>query len=150
MIPTDTLQLVGHGLEGTERTLLAERVDLLDAFDESAPNIEALPPELRIMLEPFATAHCLHSTPNATANATLDLVLALASNRASVVGAQVSLEDEVFGLDTVVGMPVLVDALGWSRVECPPLTGEEQERLEEAAAAIRANLAEWSGITPEE
>jgi hypothetical protein len=54
------------------------------------------------MLEPFVTSHCLHSTPNATANATLDLVLALASNRASVVG-----------------VPVLVDTLGWSRVECP-------------------------------
>jgi malate dehydrogenase len=100
------------------------------------------------MLEPFVTAHCLHSTPNATANATLDLVLALASNRPSVVGAQVSLEGEVFGLDTVVGVPVLVDTLGWSRVECPLLTGEEQERLQEVAATIRANLADWSGITP--
>lgn len=40
MTPTDTLQLVGHGPEGTERTLLAERVDLLDAFDQTAPDIE--------------------------------------------------------------------------------------------------------------
>lgn len=125
--------------------LLAEE-RISDAF----ATVEALPPELRIMLEPFVTAHCLHSTPNATANATLDLVLALGSNRASVVGAQVSLEGEVFGLDTVVGVPVLVDALGWSRVECPPLTGEEQERLKEAAGAITANLAEWAGITPED
>ena len=85
------------------------------------------------MLEPFVTSHCLHSTPNATANATLDLVLALASNRASVVG-----------------VPVLVDTLGWSRLECPPLSREEQERLQEVAAAIRANLARWSGITPED
>jgi pimeloyl-ACP methyl ester carboxylesterase len=118
--------------------------------DDADRKENILSPELRIMLEPFVTAHCLHSTPNATANATLDLVLALAGNRASVVGAQVSLEGEVFGLDTVVGVPVLVDTLGWSGVECPPLTGEEQERLQEVTATIRANLAEWSGITPED
>ena len=41
-VPTasDWLQLVGHGVEGTERRLLAERCDLLDAFDEAAPPIE--------------------------------------------------------------------------------------------------------------
>lgn len=40
MTITDELQLVGHGTEGTERMVLAERVDLLDAFDETAPRIE--------------------------------------------------------------------------------------------------------------
>ena len=39
MNTTDELQLVGHGVEGTERMVLAERVDLLDAFDETAPRI---------------------------------------------------------------------------------------------------------------
>jgi malate dehydrogenase len=40
MTTTDELQLLGHGVEGTERMVLAERVDLLDAFDEMAPRIE--------------------------------------------------------------------------------------------------------------
>ncbi len=40
MTTNDQLQLVGHGVEGIERTVLAERVDLLDAFDEMAPRIE--------------------------------------------------------------------------------------------------------------
>lgn len=39
---------------------------------------------------------------------------------------------------------MLADAGGWSSVVCPPLTGEEAERLFEVAAAIRANLAEWT------
>ena len=38
--PSDRLQLVGHGHEAGERKLLAERADLLDAFDETAPAIE--------------------------------------------------------------------------------------------------------------
>src|SRR5215204_1768590 len=37
---SDQLQLVGHGHEAGERKLLAERADLLDAFDETAPRIE--------------------------------------------------------------------------------------------------------------
>src|ERR687897_117083 len=38
--PSDRLQLVSHGHEAGERKLLAERSDLLDAFDEVAPTIE--------------------------------------------------------------------------------------------------------------
>lgn len=40
MRPSERLQLVGHGPEATEHKLLAERCDLLDAFDETAPRIE--------------------------------------------------------------------------------------------------------------
>src|SRR5215204_6032051 len=38
--PPERLQLVGHGREASERKLLAERCDLLDAFDETAPSIQ--------------------------------------------------------------------------------------------------------------
>src|SRR5829696_1347821 len=38
--PSDRLQLVGHGHEAGERKLLAERADILDAFDETSPGIE--------------------------------------------------------------------------------------------------------------
>jgi malate dehydrogenase len=41
--PSDELQLVGHGAKQTERMLLAIRVDLLDAFDETAPTIRIAP-----------------------------------------------------------------------------------------------------------
>jgi hypothetical protein len=39
-ISSDRLQLAGHGHDAGERKLLAERADLLDAFDEIAPSIE--------------------------------------------------------------------------------------------------------------
>jgi malate dehydrogenase len=111
-----------------------------EAFDA----VEALPPDLRVMLEPFVTAHCLHSTPNATANATLDVIRALCGARGSVVGAQVRLKGEVYGLSTPIGVPVLVDTGGWSRVVCPPLSDEEAARLAVAAETIEANLAQWT------
>ncbi len=118
--------------------LAAERIR--EAFE----TVEALPPNLRVMLEPFCTAQCLHSTPNATANATLDVIRALCSARESVIGAQVRLEGEVYGISTPIGVPVLVDSGGWSRVVCPPLSEEEAARLAVAAEAVQANLAQWT------
>ncbi|MBV8631618.1 MAG: lactate dehydrogenase, partial [Silvibacterium sp.] len=41
--PGDRLQLVGHGTGKGEKVLLAERIDLLDAFDEGRVEIEMVP-----------------------------------------------------------------------------------------------------------
>ena len=119
--------------------LLADE-QIREAFDA----VEALLPDPRVMLDPFVTAHCLHSTPNATANATLDVIRALCGARDSVVGAQVRLQGEAYGLNTPVGVPVLVDTGGWSRVVCPSLSDAEVARLAAAAQTIEANLAQWT------
>lgn len=121
------------------RDLLA-RESIREAFDA----VEALPPDLRAALEPFVTSQCLHSTPNATANATCEVVRALRNGREGVVGAQVRVDGEFRDLSTTVGLPVLVDASGWTAVVCPPLTDEEARQLDSAAATIRTNLAHWT------
>jgi malate dehydrogenase len=118
--------------------LASERIQ--EAFD----TVEASPPDLRAAIEPFITAHCLHSTPNATANATCDVIRALRSGRDSVVGAQVRLEGEFFDVHTTFGVPVLVNAGGWSQVVPPTLADDEAQHLAIAAAAIEANLARWT------
>ncbi len=118
--------------------LASERIR--EAFD----TVEASPPDLRAAIEPFITAHCLHSTPNATANATCDVIRALCSGRDSIVGAQVRLEGEFFDLRTTFGVPVLVSAGGWSQVVGPTLADDEVQHLAMAAVAIEANLAQWT------
>jgi malate dehydrogenase len=115
---------------------------------EAYAQVEALAPDLRITIEPFLTAHCLHSSVNATANATLDLVRALASGRDSIVGAQVQLAGELSGIETVVGVPVIVNAGGWSQVVCPPLVADEKHQLDHAARTIAENLAAWTSSAP--
>jgi malate/lactate dehydrogenase len=82
------------------------------------------------------------------ANATLDLVRALASGRDSVVGAQVRLAGELPGIETVVGVPVIVNAHGWSQVVCPPLAVDEQRQLDCAVRIIAENLAAWTSGAP--
>ena len=73
---------------------------------------------------------------------------ALASGRDSVVGAQVPLAGELPGIGTVIGLPVIVNAGGWSRVVCPPLAADEQRQLERAARTITENLAAWTSGPP--
>jgi malate dehydrogenase len=113
--------------------LAAERIR------EAFATVEALPPDLRVVLEPFVTAHCLHSS----ANATCDVIRALRRGRESVVGAQVRLAGEFLDLQTSIAVPVLVNAAAWSQVVCPPLADDEAHQLRTAAATITANLARW-------
>jgi hypothetical protein len=131
--PAEIAQYKPRGFE----LLAAERIR--EAFD----TVEALPPDLQVVLEPFVTAHCLHSTVNATANATCDVIRALRRGRESVVGAQVRLAGEYLDLHTSIGVPVLVNAAAWSQVVCPPLADDEAHQLRAAAATITANLAQW-------
>ena len=124
--------------QGKVRRLMAE-----EQIAASYQAVHALPPDLRIVLEPFITCHCLHTTANATANATCDVVRALTTARDSLVGAQVQLRGEVHDLHTVCGLPVVVNATGWSSVVCPPLDDEERAHLGEVADTISGNLASW-------
>jgi malate dehydrogenase len=113
-------------------------------LDEAFVTVEELPPDLRIVLEPFITAHALHSTPNATANATCDVIRAPRSGRESIVAAQVRLAGECHDLHTSFGVPVLVNAAGWPQGVCPPVADDEARRLAGAAAIVEANLAQWT------
>ena len=129
------------------RAARAEILTLLEAeeIEASYKAVHALPPDLRIVIEPFITCHCLHTTANATANATCDIVRALTTGRDSLVAAQVKLEGETHDLNTVCGMPVVVNARGWSRVVCPDLAADEEAQLQRSCETIATNLATWRG-----
>ncbi|MDG2272838.1 MAG: hypothetical protein P8L39_11075 [Halioglobus sp.] len=113
-------------------------------IEASYQAVHQLSPDLRILIEPFITHHCLNATANATANATCDLVQALTTGRDSIVAAQVKLARETHGLNTVCGMPVIVNAGGWSNVACPDLAEEEKIRLLQSCENIASNLKLWN------
>jgi malate dehydrogenase len=77
-------------------------------------------PDARIVVEPTITAQSIHSTPNATANATLHLIAAaLTADRRRVHG-QVRLAGEALCIDGVCGFPIAIGREGWrlSDIEC--------------------------------
>jgi len=92
-------------------------------------------PDARVFIEPFITYHCVHSTPNATANATLQcLVAALADDRRRVHG-QVLLDGEVLDLRGVCGIPITLSRNGW-KPETVDLTAAETEMLRQSVDSI--------------
>jgi protein-S-isoprenylcysteine O-methyltransferase Ste14 len=60
-------------------------------------------PDARIVVQPTITAQSMHSTPNATANATLQLIIAALTADKRRVHGQVKLAGEALGIDGVCG-----------------------------------------------
>lgn len=107
-------------------------------------------PDARIFVEPFVTAHCLHSTPNATANATLQVIAAALACDGRPVHGQVQLAaGETFGIAGVCGIPLTLGREGWT----PALPGwlDEAARAAMAASAqsIRAFLDQFAPPPPQ-
>jgi malate dehydrogenase len=93
-------------------------------------------PDVRIFIEPFITAKVLHSTPNATSNATLQCVAAALTNDPQPLHGQV-LSDGHFGdIHGVCGIPVTLSRSGWKASSHCTLTTAERARLQRCAQSI--------------
>jgi malate dehydrogenase len=95
-------------------------------------------PDARIFVQPFITAHAMHSTPNATANATLQCLSAALADDWRRVHCQVPLEGEVLDIHGVCGIPVALNRSGWRHQNVDSLTTEEKESILQSAKSIQS------------
>jgi malate dehydrogenase len=93
-------------------------------------------PDARILVEPGITLHRLHSTPNATANATLQCIAAALANDGRRVHGQVDLRGEVLGLDGVCGIPLRLLENGWQADELDWLDADEISTVRKSPQSI--------------
>jgi malate dehydrogenase len=99
-------------------------------------------PDARIFVEPFITAHCMHSTPNATTNATLHFLSAVIASDGRRMHGQVLLNGEVAGIHGVCGVPITLSRRGWRQEDINDLSAAERERLVASADSIRKFTSE--------
>ena len=98
-------------------------------------------PDARIFVEPFVTARSMHSTPNATSNATLQCIAAaLASDHRRLHG-QVSLQGEFLDLHGPCGIPITLRRGGWYAESSSDLTVQERQQVANSAKSINAFIA---------
>ena len=90
---------------------------------------------LKILFEPLLTVKLLQSTPNATANATLDCIVALRHGDDRRMHGQVLLEGEFYDINGVIGVPLSLRRSEWRVGTYLPLT-PEISRLREVNARI--------------
>lgn len=104
--------------------------------------MEHVSPSTRIMLEPFITHSQIHSTPNATANATLEILGAALMADGRRVHGQVQLHGQFQGIKGVCGVPLEVRLTGWQVSSQLRLTASEIADLHAAAEAIEVAIQE--------
>jgi malate dehydrogenase len=121
---------------------------IADAYDATHRAL----PDARIVVEPMITAQSIHSTPNATANATLHLIAAaLTADRRRVHG-QVKLAGEALLIEGVCGFPITIGPEGWQLWDIECLNDFGRAAVVNSAAAINSFLsgaiADDKGIQP--
>jgi malate dehydrogenase len=94
-------------------------------------------PDVSIFIEPFITAHSMHSTPNATSNAVLQCIAAAMAGDRRRVHGQVMLRGEVLDIYGTCGVPVTLSRDGWYAENLDWLTPLEKELLVNSADSIR-------------
>jgi malate dehydrogenase len=101
-------------------------------------------PDARIFIEPFITAHCMRSTPNATANATLRVIAAALADDHRRIHGQVMLDGECFDIHGPFGIPIALDRRGWIQrpMEILSISAVEKAMMEDSARSIRHFLDE--------
>ena len=99
-------------------------------------------PDTRIFVEPFITVHSMHSTPNATANATLEcLAAALANDRRRIHG-QVLLKNDLLGIDGVCGVPLTLSTSAWHAETLDWLNPDEVAAVRQCVQSIDAFVSD--------
>jgi len=95
------------------------------------------------MVEPFITQSQIHSTPNATANATLEILSAAVVADGRRVHGQVQLSGQFHDIHGVCGIPLEVRLNGWQVSSQSQPTSAEIAELRASAGAIDAATKEW-------
>ena len=125
-------------LESRLAALRSEVSQLLseERISESYALTQRALPDARIFVEPYITAHCLHSTPNATANAALQCVAAALANDHRRIHGQVDLRGEVLGLNGVCGIPLTISKNGWNSEPLDWLESDEISAVKKSTQSI--------------
>jgi malate dehydrogenase len=122
----------------TEVLELLETEKINDAYETTR---QALP-DARIFVQPLITWRTMHSTPNATANATLRFLTAVLSKEPSLLHGQVLLFGEFFDIHGVCGVPLEVSDQGWRVGKVGSYLPEEERRVNHAAVSIKKYLTD--------
>ena len=109
---------------------------------EAFERVDSLPPDVRVVLRPYATHFSGAKTAAATAAVTVDLVRTLLDGREAVVSGQVRLEGEFYDLRAPVGVPIVVSRRGWTRVVPLQLWSDEIDLLTRQTENVMSVLRE--------
>ena len=125
----------------SSRALVSLRAEITRHVEEGETErayllLQTAPPDLKILVEPSLTVRLMGSTPNATANATLDCIAAIRHADGRKVHGQVLLNGEFCHVTGVVGAPLALRRSEWRIGTYLPLAAGEATQLREVSSRI--------------
>ena len=114
---------------------------------EAFTRVDALAPDVRVIVKPYVTHLSGSKTVLATASVTVDLVRTLLDGREVLVAGQAMLAGDFYGMHGVLGVPVVAGATGISRVVEIPLPDPEHARLAAISRRMQEQVAGWMSVT---
>lgn len=147
----DTVRRLRHGIapEDFVTVCAAERREvnallMANRVTEAFTRVDALPPDVRVIVKPYVTHFSGSKTVLATANVTVDLLSTLYDGREVLVAGQALLENgDFYGLEGPLGVPVVVGPRGISRVVEIPLTDAEHGQLAMISQRVQQQVKTW-------
>ena len=105
--------------------------------------LASVSPVIRVKIEPLLTRRLLHSTPNATANATMDCIQALLESDDRRIHGQVLLDGEFERIHGVFGAPLALRRSGWAVNTLEPLSAAERSCIRDVSVRLNNCYSEF-------
>lgn len=136
----------GRRLEDLPGEIVQARTEVLRLINlgdirEAYEFIQNQPADIRAAIKPFFTHFTAgRTTELATAHSVVDIVGFLAHGQQVALPAQVMLDGEIGDLAGPLGVPVLIDPMGWSHVVSEEIASDELAALRAASVSIADSL----------
>jgi malate dehydrogenase len=105
--------------------------------------INEFPPDIRVALKPFVTHFSGAKTVLGTARATMDFIRTITQGTDALVSGQISLEGEVYGIHSTIGVPFVIGNQGVDRIFEIPISEEEKTCLMRNAEEIQKKIKSY-------
>jgi malate dehydrogenase len=124
-----------------EAMTLVKDLILANKAGEALDKIQRLPPDLRVLVEPFLTHLSGAKTRVGTSEIVLRLVETISMGTEVVTACQAKIDGEFLGVHSVIGVPILLSHQGITEILPLDVTNEEAAEFRRSAEQINQFLS---------
>ena len=106
--------------------------------------VDGYPPDIRVVLKPFATHFSGSKTVAGTAKATMELLRTITMGNDAFISGQLSIEGEFHGIHSTIGVPFVIGNQGVEQIVEISLEDEEKELLVQSARNVNEKIDEFA------
>lgn len=122
---------------------MAKDLILANKAGEALKKVQKLPPDLRVLVEPFIAHMTGAKTRVGTSEIVLRLVDTISMGTEVMTACQAKVGGEFLGVHSVIGVPILLSNQGITEILQLPVSDEEEKEFKRSAERINEFLAKY-------